>query len=300
MLQINVPTGLDHTGKKIFSDVYVSPDPIGYFEKLCAADYLIPEVAREVFRTLFQACRATRGRGRLTVVDVGCSYGVNAAIHRYGLALGELQARYASKAAQGVRGRALLVADRAFYRARSEVEPLDVVGLDVSGPAVAYAEAAGIMMRGLQVNLEAREPTLDEAQALAGADIVISTGAVGYVTATTFERIIRAASRPPWVAAFVLRQFEFDPIAAALEKHGYVVETLPGTVFPQRRFVDPAERRGALTRLSEIGRAPTALEDAGWYASEVWLARPRKEADIPFTSLVPLLTQPASMDVAAA
>ena len=46
---------------------------------------------------------------------------------------------------------------------------------------------------------------------LADVDIIVSTGCVGYVTATTFQRAAKASrrGRVPWVASFVLRMFPY-------------------------------------------------------------------------------------------
>jgi hypothetical protein len=268
-------------------DIYDASDPSSYYLTLGRLNYVIPEAARAVFIALIGAVRTARKLDRVKIADIGSSYGVNAAILKYDVSFSELTARYVAKRAEGLSGAELLRDDRAFFDALSEVRPIDIIGLDTATRAIAYAESAHIIDAGLTRNLE-RSP-LDElaSRVIADVDLVISTGAVGYVGAPTFAKVIDGAAGEPWVAAFVLRQFEFAPIAAALAERGYRSETLENVVFPQRRFASDDERTSALARLRELGRRATPLEEEGWYASTVHVARP--EADVRRASLRELL-----------
>jgi SAM-dependent methyltransferase len=268
---------IDKTGKIILDDIYDASDPSSYYLTLGRLDYVIPEAARAVFNSLIDALRAARGLERVKIADIGCSYGVNAAILKYDVSFAELTARYAAKRAEGLAGADLLRDDRALFDALEEMRPIDVIGLDTATRAIAYAESAHIIDAGITRNLETSP--LDDLvrRVLADVDLVISTGAVGYVGAPTFAKVIDGAGGRPWVAAFALRQFDFAPIATELAKRGYKTETLPGMAFPQRRFAGDDEREGAFARLEKLGRRRTALEDSGWYASTLHVARPLAE-----------------------
>ncbi|MEZ5914557.1 MAG: hypothetical protein R3C42_02870 [Parvularculaceae bacterium] len=111
--------------------------------------------------------------------------------------------------------------------------------------------------------------------AIAQADLIITTGAVGYVTEKTFSRLIDAVEGPaPWVAAFTLRQFPFDAIAEELTRYGLETEKLEGRFFPQRRFMDADEKAGAVAAVEALGLDPDGLEADGEYFAEFHLAKP--------------------------
>jgi carnitine O-acetyltransferase len=289
---------LDRTGKIVLDDIYNAGDPSAYYLTLGRLDYVIPVAARAVFVAVIEAVRAARSLERVKIADIGCSYGVNAAILKYDFGMAELTARYAAKQAQGLSGAALLDDDKALFESLQEARPIDVIGLDVAARAIAYAECAGIIDAGLTCNLE-QGPLDDLARdVLSGVDLVISTGAVGYVGAPTFTKVIDAAGRRPWVATFVLRQFDFAPIEAELAQRGYRTEALPGVLFPQRRFAGDEERDAAYERLAAVGRRPTALEEQGWYASTLHVSRPHEEAErAPLAQLFESASIPAAVEV---
>ena len=73
----------DSTGKVIFDDIYNRDDPCQYYLTLQRYNYIIPSVARPVFAALYDAYRLAHPTGRLKIADIGCSYGVNAVLHRW-------------------------------------------------------------------------------------------------------------------------------------------------------------------------------------------------------------------------
>ncbi len=290
--------GLDETGKIVLDDIYNARDPRSYYFTLGRLDYVIPVAARAAFIAIIDALRAMRGLERVKIVDIGCSYGVNAAILKYDFGFAELVARYAAKQAEGLSGATLLRDDQALFSARDEVRPIDVIGLDAATRAVAYAESACIIDAGLARNFEKAPLDARASDLLRDVGLVISTGAVGYVGAPTFSKVVDAASTRPWVAAFVLRQFDFAPIALELERRGYGTETLPDVVFPQRRFAGNDERDGAFARLAELGREGTALEEQGWYASTLYVSRPLEEIEqAPLARLFERIPLPAAAEL---
>lgn len=280
---------LDLVGKAVFDDIYNALDPRDYYLTLGRYNYIMPDSAHPVFERIYAGYRRLHGAGRLKIVDVGCSYGVNALLHKFGLAMSHMQAHYAAKDAEGLEANALLQVDRRFVRGRETRDDLTFVGIDTAENAVRYAMAMGALDAGLSIDLEDPEAANHpDAGVLAGADVVISTGAVGYVTDATFQRVLERSLGEPWLALFALRQFPIDDIAAMCRRRGYVIETLDETVFPQRRFVDHREAQGATDRLRAVGRKPSTLEQSGWLAAQFALARPRRDAEAqPLSTIIP-------------
>ena len=268
---------IDATGKVSLDHLYEQDDPRPYFAALRDLDYVIPQLAKPYFAKLVEEHRETTSVAVPTVVDVGCSYGVNAALLRCDVTLDELYERYADPGRASL-GRAALVADdRDLVRAACFPDRVRIVGLDASAPALAYALDAGLVDAAVRADLERHEPTPAQARELARADLVVSTGCVGYVTSRTLRRIAEAsvrAGRPlPWMAHFVLRMFPYAPVAESLAELGYTTVQIGG-VFKQRRFASARERSGVLDGLVAAGIDPEGLEADGWLYAELHLSLP--------------------------
>lgn len=266
----------DDVGKIDLSGIYDQPDPVPYFSTLSKLGYRVPQEAQGPFRRLINARRAIEGVEPIKVVDVGCSYGVNAALLKHDLTIEELTRHYAS--APDLDREQLLARDQEFFGAPDD-EQIAVVGLDVAEEAVRYAVDAGILDAGVASDLENQEIAEDEAARVADADLIISTGCYGYVTEKTFGQILEQCdARRPWLANMVLRMFDFSPAAAMLDDLGYVTEKVEGPV-PQRRFASKEERQNVLDNLAQEGIEASGLEDTGWYFAELYVSRPRDVAN---------------------
>ena len=283
------------TGKADFSHIYDRPDPRDYFRTLSRLGYEIPQLARPVFETIFTAMRedghATEGEP-LRALDLCCSYGVNAALLRCGLDLDDLVDRYSSPQLAALSPDELCMADRDYYAERLLPDAVRVRGLDVAANAVAYARRVGLLDDGWAENLEADPPSAELARELDRIDVVICTGGVGYITERTLGQVARRRpGRPaPWVAAFVLRQFSYEPIRATLSQHGLVTEQLDGVQFAQRRFASDSEREAALRAVTERGLDPSGYEDTGSYFADFYLSRPSDDIRRPLDSLLEAVT----------
>jgi hypothetical protein len=86
--------------KARFDDIHDSRDPRAYFRTLGALDYEIPQLAQPAVQSVMTALpdRAGQAPAPLRVLDVCCSYGVNAALLRTDVTLAELFDRYSSEA----------------------------------------------------------------------------------------------------------------------------------------------------------------------------------------------------------
>ncbi|GID91158.1 class I SAM-dependent methyltransferase [Amorphoplanes digitatis] len=259
----------DRTGKVSLEGIYTQPDPRAYFTTLRELDYCIPQLAKPYFQQIIGQYRESRQVAVPTVVDVGCSYGVNAALLRCDATMDDLYDRYADTE---LTRQELLERDRELVR--SHGSPARFVGLDVSRPALEYASAAGFLDDAVQADLETREPTARQRALFADADIVISTGCLGYVTGRTLVRVAGARrDRRPWMAHFVLRMFPFAPIADRLADLGYETTRVDRT-FRQRLFASDREQRQVLETMSAAGVDPEGLETDGWLHAQLYVSRP--------------------------
>lgn len=273
-----MPVQLHTTGKASFDDIYHRPDPREYYARMSELDYRIPELAKPFFQQQIREYRASVRVATLTVLDIGCSYGVNAALLRFDTTISELAEHY--RKADEVDQVGLIALDRARLDADDRVPDVRFIGMDAASPALSYAHAAGFLHDTVHADLEAADPTEAQRATLATADIVVSTGCVGYVTEKTLARVALAhPRRRPWMAHFVLRMFSFEPIAAELAALGYRTEQAPG-VYEQRRFASEAERAQVLNTLSDNGIDTTGHETEGWLYANLFISRPLpKNAD---------------------
>jgi SAM-dependent methyltransferase len=278
--------------KMDFSDLYTSRDPRNYFKYLGQLDYIIPHLAQPIFGQLIRARRELQGEP-VTVLDLGCSYAINGALMKYALGYEELRQRYTAPALQTLSSEELLDLDRNYYRSWPKHANVRVIGLDISENAIRYAQSAGILDGGLAVDLEKDELTPEVADLLADVDIIVSTGCVGYVTAKTFARVLKASrrGRTPWVASFVLRMFPFDEIEKTLNLYGLTTELYEGASFVQRRFANREEMEAAIRAVEARGLDSYGCETDGLYHANLFISRPADEIErCPIQKLVTVVS----------
>jgi len=265
----------DDVGKIDLSEIYNKSDPRRYYSTLQRLDYIIPGTAKPVFQQVIGAYRSIHEKERLRIVDVGCSYGINAAMLKGDLEMEQLYSLYAPEEIGNVKRSDLLIRDQAVVEEIVKDAQLEVVGLDASPNAIKYAVEANLLDQGIAADLESGQASPEVAAVLDGADLVISTGCVGYVGENTFKNILEAnAPHKPWMVNFVLRMFPFDQIAGVLDDYGYVTEKIEGETFLQRRFASEEEKDHVLDRLSGLGIASDGFESEGWYHAEAFISCP--------------------------
>ncbi|MEJ7841665.1 MAG: hypothetical protein WKF95_07815 [Rubrobacter sp.] len=268
--------------KANFDHVYDLPDPRGYFEALGSLDYLAPEHARRLFPVLLGEVRT--GDGPDGILDLCCSYGVNAALLGHDLTLKDLYARYASPELADLSTEELLDADQQFYAELRRPSPPEVVGADSASNAVRYALRAGLLEAGFGEDFETSDPSEAFRKAVGNVGLVTVTGGVGYVWERTFDRALKSVAearpdgRTPWVATLPARLVNYDPLSALFSDHGLITQKLAARTFPQRRFADAAEREHVLRELAKVGVNPARKEEEGWYHADLYLSRPAEEA----------------------
>jgi SAM-dependent methyltransferase len=278
-----------NSGKEAFDDIYNQPVPSGYFQTLGALDYEIPSTAKPVLRTVIAALKDSREIEVPTVLDLGCSYGINGALLKYDLEVSDLVERYAARELNGTPLTQIIGEDARFFDALKPSNDIRMVGLDIADRAVDYAVKAGILDAGITANLEQEALPSRAAEMVAEVDLIASTGCIGYVTERTFDRLAPAATDgdAPWVASFVLRMFPYDGIAATLDSWGLVTEKLEGRTFTQRRFASADEQAHVIAQLDRLGLDPSGLEAEGQFHAEFYLSRPKTEViRLPLETLV--------------
>lgn len=266
-------------GKAAFDDIYDRPDPHRYFAELGAHGYQIPAHGQAIFRRLLEARRdgvATEPGGPTTVTDLCCSYGINAALANHHVTYDEVVAHHTAEAAVDADREEAVARSRAFYRSRRRADATRAVGLDVSAPALSFAEDVGLLDAAYCEDLEVDDPSDALRAELEATDLITVTGGIGYVTEATLSRVLAPTGDDPqpWVAALSLRWVGIEPVLAALDEAGLVTETVADRTFRQRRFVDEAEQAAALDALAGYGIDPTGREADGWQHATLHVARP--------------------------
>ncbi|HUO88131.1 MAG TPA: hypothetical protein VMU08_03080 [Rhizomicrobium sp.] len=274
--------------KANFDDIYTAPDPREYYRVLVGLDYVIPDLAKPIIRSLIGALRFHHGRS-VKVLDIGCSYGINAALARHPLDLPRIARRYASPGMRALGAEGLMRLDRHYFASWPSLTDARIVGLDASESAVCYALNAGLLDGATSIDLERHDPAPRDRDLLSDLDLVISTGCVGYVTEKTFRRVLdlQDRGRMPWVANFVLRMFPYEPVAAELAQYGLVTEKLKGVTFVQRRFRSDREAAATLELLEQKGIDVRDKEAEGLLHAELFVSRPAQWVErLPLADLV--------------
>jgi hypothetical protein len=268
--------------------IYDQPDPRAYFRELKELDYRIPQSAKPVFQTLLNQLHEDSGE-TVHALDLGCSYGVNAALLKYDLTMPQLYDRWADPDLSGATPQEVVATDRQFFDRLDNAVPTEIIGLDPAEQAVNYAKTVGLIDHGLALNLETDPLPSMDAEKLESIDLMMSTGCVGYMTERSFEEIMPAVSegRSPWIANFVLRMFQFDAIEETLAERGYVTERLESRTFFQRKFASVEEQAHAVEQVEARMIDTTGEEADGNLVAEFYLSRPAGEAAaLPLAELI--------------
>lgn len=264
------------SGKAKFGHIYDREDPREYYGTLGVMDYRAPEHGQRLFSSLVE--KRSDGNGPVNVVDICCSYGVNAALLKYDVALDDLYERYSSEDLETLSGNEVTEADTMFYEDRRKESAPRVVGVDVANNAVSYALKAKLLDAGASEDLENDPPSEALRREVSNADLFTVTGGIGYISGRTFDGLLDCVDegRDPWVAVLALRWVSYEEISAVLDKHGLVTEKLEGHTFEQRRFADESEQEYVCGELSSMSIDPEDKENEGSYHAEFYLSRPAK------------------------
>jgi len=268
----------ENEAKATFDEVYHAQTPHAYFEEMRRHGYQIGEQARPYCLAAVELLQERNADAwQVQMLDLGCSYGLGSAFLKYGCSFEEIVAFFHSRAP---RDRAACAsATRAWLNV---MPPLDmrVVGLDASQEAIAFGLDAGLLDGGLGRDLEAQGAELREEEAawVRGCNLLVSTGAIGYVTERTLGHVLPllGADRParfgPFAVLTILRMFDTRPISAAFEAAGWRLQRVPGVRLPQRAFADETEQREVLSILEQKGCDARGWESAGVLYADLYAA----------------------------
>lgn len=275
--------------KADMNHIYNQTDPRHYFRELNKLDYAIPDTAKPIFQSLIGHLQRNQD-DMLHVLDLGCSYGVNAAILKHDLSMDDLYDHWGQAKMKGATSDQVVADDQRFFADIDNPEEIMMIGLDQAENAIEFGVESGLLDEGIVANLETDPLSATARKTLGQVDLVISTGCVGYLTEKSFDRFLPAFTEgsQPWLANFVLRLFPFDAIEESLGRWGYVTEKLEGETFFQREFVSDDEQEKVLELLRDQGIDPTGKEDEGHFLAELYLSRPTADVDaMPFERLFP-------------
>ena len=249
--------------KASFDAAYTAPTPHRYLHNMTAVDYRMADCMNPYLSAVVDASMTSQEPVR--VLDIGCSYGMSGALLKTDCVYRDLAEFYRHEASSEY---ALCVVEsQRWLDSHAMREDVEVVGFDSSEEAIRFAAASHMIDEGIALNLEEEksELTADEAHLIQECDVLLSTGAIGYVTDKTVNPILdefgnnaRGALGPVAVMS-VLELFDPAPIAEAFTEHGYRFGRLPVRM-PQRRFVDEEEREGVIETLRQRGVNADALE----------------------------------------
>ena len=271
--------------KACFDNVYTAPTPHAYVAKMAQNNYEIGEQARPYCIAATELLSEQNGpECPVQMLDVGCSYGVGAALVKYGRHFDEMIDFFRYSAPREYR--AALAATREWLHdqdpAQLDEKMVRCIGLDSSAPAIQFATDAGMLDGGLALDLENPQvqPNSAQRQILRHTNLMISTGAIGYITDRTVGTVVGELGKEaegefgPVAVMTILRMFDDAPIQAAFEQNGMKFDRVPGVMLPQRDFADDEERDGVLTVLHEKGVDTSEWEDRGKHYAELYIAAP--------------------------
>jgi len=280
----NLIVSTPNSFKANFDDIYRRQDPRSYFQVLGGLGYVIPEIASPIVVELAERLIKLK-RQPITILDLGCSYGVLAAVTRQGVTIEQLRNRYSLQSVRSLSSEGLAERDASYFASWPTRADIRFVGLDRSREAIAYACRVGLLDEGVAVDLEKDPLNLRAQSVISKADLIVSTGAIGYISARTFSKVMSVfeGRQAPWVSSFVLRMFSYRDIARVLSKGDLETERFTGSTFVQRRFESEREREETLQLLSAKGVDPSGKEAKGFLHADLFLSRP--SADIQEESL---------------
>ena len=249
--------------KASFDAAYAAPTPHRYLHNMTAVGYRMADCMNPYLSAVVDA--SVTSHEPVGVLDIGCSYGMSGALLKADCAYHDLAEFYRLEASPEYAS--CVVESQQWLESHGMREDVKVVGFDSSEEAVRFASASHMIDAGIALNLEEDKAELsaDEAHLMQECDVLLSTGAIGYVTDKTINPILdefgnnaRGALGPVAVMS-VLELFNPAPVAEAFAEHGYQFGQLPVRM-PQRRFVDAEEREGVIETLRQRGMPVDALE----------------------------------------
>ena len=272
----------ENEAKADFDDVYVLPTPHSYISTMAKHGYQIGDQARPYFKaTAEMLSELNQEAWPVQMLDIGCSYGIGSALVKYGCSFDEIISFYSSRAPKNYASCCDVM--RMWLNVTPPACDIRCVGLDSSAPAIKFALDSGLLDGGIARNYEAKTPAApkkDEIAWFRSCNLLISSGAIGYVTDKTLSAVLPHLGKDhpgnygPFAIMTILRMFDTQSISSVFERYGYRFEPVPGITLKQRKFIDDKEKREVIQILRKMGVSTQQFEDTGELFANLYIAAP--------------------------
>ncbi|NES82388.1 MAG: hypothetical protein F6K10_13825 [Moorea sp. SIO2B7] len=264
-------------GKSKFDDIYNLDDPVSYYESLCLqTKYELPELAKSYFATIIDAYLKYQPVSALKILDLGCSYGINAAVLKFNRTITELYQHYTSPSRLELTKTLRRDLDYHWLHQSSFDKRLQFLGLDISEAAIDYSVECKLLEAGICADLENQPLPREHYSTLRDLNLLISTGCVGYITEVTFDKILAAIGNPDklWSGIFVLRVFDFSKFNRVFDKYN-LVPLKTGVKIKQRKFSSVSEKKHMIELIEQQGLSAELENNSDYLLAELFLIVPR-------------------------
>jgi SAM-dependent methyltransferase len=259
--------------KHDFTEEYNAPSPRNLFAVYRNLDYKVPYHIEHFLAALIRFARRVDGADATTLVDIGCSYGINALMLKYGCPYTRLSETVLDFATHEEN------LYQALRRQGDPVKGIKVIGLDPSINAIRFCERGSLQDYSFCVNLEVEEIPAEAHEPLGRASFILSSGVYGYISEVTTQKVVLATAdrESLWVCNFVLRPIDYSPTIRVLEALGFATETAP-VLFPHRRFSSDTEREATIAFNRQKGINPAPEIATNYLYTRLYISRCRKSA----------------------
>jgi hypothetical protein len=257
------------------NQVYNLRDPEPYYQAINQYEYDLPERAKPYFQKIINTYRQYESLHSLKILDIGCSYGINAALLKFNKSITEIYQHYTNplRLQQSEISRRHL--DSKWLHESSFDEGLQFIGLDSAEKAVNYATESQLIQSGFSTNLEKFPLLKQDYTNLQNINLLISTGCIGYITKVTFDKILSALRNLDqlWGAVFVLKMFDLSGIKKTFAKYNLaLVET--GVTVKQRKFSSVEEKESMINFLEKQGLSAEDEKESDNFFAQLFLILP--------------------------
>jgi hypothetical protein len=271
--------------KASFEEVYSSPTPHAYLREMDRLNYEIGEQANPYFEATARLMLEQLGPdASVKLLDLGCSYGVGAALLNHSISFSELARFFAEHKSRDYHD--CIEATRDLLEATESPDAVSCLGLDCSEKALRFAEDTGLLDGTIARNLEEDQSLPpDEVRMIQECNLLTSTGAIGYVGNKTLSVLLRhlgkskRQSHGPYSVVTILRMFDSAPIAATFERFGFHFAAVPGVRLRQRQFETEEEQARTLKLLVKRGIDTDGWESEGFLYADLFAAAPAGDMD---------------------
>jgi carnitine O-acetyltransferase len=269
----------ENDAKADFDDVYTASTPHRYIEAMANTGYEIGEQARPYCVATAEHLRDSNGHAfPVQMLDLGCSYGMGSAFVKFGCSFDEMVAFFSTRVPQEYKAASEAV--RMWLNVTPPACDIRCVGLDSSEPAIRFGLDAGLLDGGIARNyeLDGVLPTAADRAWFRSCNLLISTGAIGYVTERTLNAVLQDFGKDhpgefgPCAVFTVLRMFDAEPVKEVFERHGFAMQAVRDARLPQRKFADSGERKEVLSLLLDRGFDTGRWEEQGKLFADLYVA----------------------------